>query len=76
MRPEQALAQAVPIPEECEALKVWESSRDQRIEQEFQRRGIDNPVEKEMRRAEVERVIDERIRTLRDLCDQKKPSGS
>jgi hypothetical protein len=65
-------AQEVPIPEECEALKVWESTREQRIEQEFQRRGISNPVDKEMRRTEVERVIDERIQTLRELCAEKK----
>ncbi|HSK28602.1 MAG TPA: hypothetical protein VLA17_01445 [Candidatus Limnocylindria bacterium] len=65
-------AQELKVPEECEALKVWESTRDQRIEQEFQRRGIRNEVEKQFWRSDVEQVIDERIQTLRELCAKKK----
>jgi hypothetical protein len=66
-----AKAQNGPIPEECEAAKIWEESREERIEQEFQRRGISNSVQKQMNRAEVERLVDERIRILKDLCAQK-----
>lgn len=65
-------AQELKVPEECEALKIWESTREQRIEQEFARRGIQNEVEKNFQRREVERVIDERIQTLRELCAKKK----
>jgi len=65
-----AIAQNDPIPEECEAAKIWETTREERIEQEFQRRGISNSVQKQINRAEVERVVDERI--LKDLCAQKK----
>jgi len=67
-----AIAQNEPLPEECEAAKIWETSREERIEQEFQRRGISNPVQQQMNRAEVERVGDERIGILKDLCAQKK----
>ena len=67
-----AAAQNAPVPEECEALTVWESSREDRIEVEFQRRGISNSVEKQLHRAEVEQIVDQRIRTLRELCEQKK----
>ena len=67
-----ALAQSAPVPEECEALAVWESSREERIEQEFQRRGISDSAGKQLRRAEVEQVIDQRIQTLKELCEQKK----
>ena len=66
------VAQNLPLPEECEALAVWQSSREDRIEQEFQRRGILNSVDKQLHRAEVEKVVDQRIQTLKDLCDQKK----
>ena len=67
-----ALAQNAPVPEECEALAVWQSTREERIEQEFQRRGIFNSADKQVHRAEVEQVIDQRIQTLKELCDQKK----
>jgi hypothetical protein len=67
-----AIGQNQPLPEECEAAKIWQATRDQRIEQEFQRRGIFDSAEKQMNRAEVERVIDERIRILTELCEQKK----
>ena len=67
-----AIAQNEPIPDECEAAKIWEGSREERIEQEFQRRGISNSVQKQINRAEVERVVDERIRILKNLCAQKK----
>jgi hypothetical protein len=67
-----AIAQNGPIPEECEAAKIWQETREERIEQEFQRRGISNPVQQQMNRAEVERVVNERIRILKDLCAQKK----
>ena len=56
-----AVAQNAPVPEECEAVAVWESSREDRIEQEFQRRGILNSVDKQLHRAEVEKVVDQRI---------------
>ncbi len=67
-----ALAQNAPVPEECEALAVWQSTREERIEQEFQRRGISNSADKQIHRAEVEQVVDQRIQTLKELCDQKK----
>lgn len=72
MGPLRAAAQNAPAPEECEALAVWESSREDRIEQEFRRRGISNSVEKQLHRAEIEQIVDQRIRTLRELCEQKK----
>jgi hypothetical protein len=65
-------AQTEPMPEECEAAKVWESTRQERIEHEFQRRGISNPVQKDFHRAEIERVVDDRIRLLKELCAQKR----
>jgi hypothetical protein len=65
-------AQNQPMPEECEAAKVWESTRQERIEHEFQRRGISNPVQKDFHRAEIERVVDDRIRLLKELCAQKR----
>ena len=67
-----ALAQDTRVPEECEALALWQSTREQRIEQEFQQRGISDAAEKQLHRAEVERVVDQRIQTLKELCDQKK----
>jgi len=67
-----ALAQNAPVPEECEALAVWQSTREERIEQEFQRRGISNSADKQIHRADVEQVVDQRIQTLKELCDQKK----
>ena len=67
-----ALAQNAPVAEECEALAVWETTRGERIELEFQRRGIFHSADKQLHRAEVERVVDQRIQTLKDLCDQKK----
>jgi hypothetical protein len=67
-----ALAQNTRVPEECEALAVWQSTREERIEQEFQRRGVSDAAEKQLHRAEVEQVIDQQIQTLKELCDQKK----
>ena len=67
-----ALAQDARVPEECEALAVWQSTREERIEQEFQRRGVLNSADKQVHRAEVEQVIDQRIQTLKELCNQKK----
>jgi hypothetical protein len=67
-----ANAQNEPIPEECEAAKIWETTREERIEQEFQRRGISYSVQQQVNRAEVERIVDERIRILKELCAQKK----
>ncbi len=67
-----ALAQNARVPEECEALAVWQSTREERIEQEFQLRGISDAAEKQLHRAEVERVIDQRIQRLKELCNQKK----
>jgi len=71
-RVSNALTQSAPVPEECEAVAVWESTREQRIEQEFQRRGISDAAGKQLHRAEVERVIEQRIQTLKELCEQKK----
>lgn len=65
-------AQSAPVPDECEALAVWESGREDRIEQEFQRRGIFDSAGKQLHRAEVEEVIDQRIQTLKELCNRKK----
>jgi hypothetical protein len=70
-----ATLQVEPIPEECEAAAVWEATREQRIEQEFQRRGLFSASERQFNRAEVERVVDERIRALKEMCEGKKKKG-
>jgi hypothetical protein len=67
-----ATPQVVPIPEECEAAAVWEATRTQRIEQEFQRRGLFSQSERQFNQADVERVVDERIRSLKEMCGRNK----
>jgi hypothetical protein len=67
-----AAAQVAPIPEECEAAAIWEATRAQRIEQEFQRRGLFSQSERQFNQADVERVVDERIRSLKEMCERNK----
>jgi hypothetical protein len=57
-------------PKECDEATVLEGMRESRIEAEFSRRGISNPVEKINRRAEIESEIDNRIRIVKDICEK------
>jgi hypothetical protein len=57
-------------PKECAEATALEEMRENRIEAEFSRRGISDPVEKIKRRAEIESEIDTRIRIVRDICER------
>jgi hypothetical protein len=59
----------VPRPKECDEAAALEALRESRIEAEFNRRGISDPVEKIQRRPEIENQVDERIRIVKDVCD-------
>lgn len=61
---------AEPKPKECDEAMALEAMRESRIEAEFNRRGISDPVEKINRRAEIEREIDDRIRIVKDICER------
>jgi hypothetical protein len=61
---------AEPKPKECDEATVLESMRESRIEAEFSRRGISDPVEKITHRAEIEKQVDDRIRIVKDICDR------
>lgn len=61
---------AEPRPKECEEAVALEAMRESRIEAEFTRRGISDPVEKILRRPEIEKQIDDRIRVVKDICDR------
>ena len=47
-----------------------EAMRESRIEAEFSRRGISDPVEKITYRPEIEKQVDDRIRVVKDICDR------
>jgi hypothetical protein len=57
-------------PKECEEATALEGLRESRIEAEFSRRGIFDPLEKINRRAEIESEIDNRIRIVKDICER------
>jgi hypothetical protein len=57
-------------PKECEDATALEGLRESRIEAEFSRRGIFDPLEKINRRAEIESEIDNRIRIVKDICER------
>lgn len=61
---------AEPKPKECEEAVALEAMRESRIEAEFSRRGISDPVEKILRRPEIEKQIDDRIRIVKDICER------
>ena len=61
---------AEPRPKECEEAMDLESMRESRIEAEFSRRAISDPVEKILHRPEIEKEIDDRIRIVKDICDR------
>jgi hypothetical protein len=59
-----------PRPKECDEAMALEGMRESRIEAEFIRRRISDPVEKINRRAEIESEIDTRIRIVKDICER------
>jgi hypothetical protein len=61
---------AEPRPKECDEAMALEGMRESRIEAEFTRRGISNPVEKIIRRPEIEKQVDDSIRIVKDVCDR------
>jgi hypothetical protein len=61
---------AEPRPKECDEATALEAMRESRIEAEFNRRGISDPVEKINHRAEIEKEIDNRIRIVKDICER------
>jgi hypothetical protein len=44
--------------------------RESRIETELNRRGISDPLERSMHRAEIEKQVDDRIRAVKEVCDK------
>jgi hypothetical protein len=61
---------AEPRPKECDEAIALEGMRESRIETEFNRRGISDPVERITHRPEIEKQVDERIRIVKDICDR------
>jgi hypothetical protein len=61
---------AEPKPKECDEAMALEGMRESRIEAEFSRRRISDPVEKITHRAEIEKQMDDRIRVVKDICDR------
>jgi hypothetical protein len=61
---------AEPRPKECDEAAALESMRENRIEAELSRRGISDPVEKILRRPEIEKQVDDRIRIVKDICNR------
>jgi hypothetical protein len=59
-----------PRPKECDEAAALEGMRESRIETEFNRRGISDPVERITHRPEIEKQVDERIRIVKDICDR------
>jgi hypothetical protein len=57
-------------PKECDEAAALEAMRERRIEAEFSRRGISDPVEKISHRPEIEKQVDDRIRIVKDICDR------
>ncbi len=61
---------AEPKPRECDEAMALEAMRESRIETEFNRRGISDPVERITHRPEIEKQVDDRIRIVKDICDR------
>jgi hypothetical protein len=61
---------AEPKPKECDEAIVLEGMRESRIETELNRRGISDPLERSMHRAEIEKQVDDRIRAVKEVCDK------
>jgi hypothetical protein len=61
---------AEPKPKECDEAVALEAMRESRIEAEFTRRGISDPVEKITHRPEIEKEIDSRIRIVKEICNK------
>jgi hypothetical protein len=61
---------AEPKPKECDEAMALEGMRESRIEAEFSRRGISDPVEKITHRPEIEKQVDDRIRVVKDICER------
>jgi hypothetical protein len=61
---------AEPKPKECDEAMALQGMRENRIEAEFSRRGISDPVERITHRAEIEKQVDDRIRVVKDICDR------
>lgn len=61
---------AEPKPKECDEAIALEAMRESRIEAEYNRRGISDPVEKITLRADIEKQVDDRIRIVKELCDK------
>ena len=59
-----------PKPKECDEAAALEGMRESRIEAEFNRRGISDPVEKITHRAGIEKQVDDRIRIVKEICDK------
>ena len=57
-------------PKECHEATALEEMRESRIEAEFNRRGISDPVEKITYRVEIEKQLDDRIRVVKDICER------
>jgi hypothetical protein len=61
---------AEPKPKECDEAVALEGMRESRIEAEFNRRGISDPVERITHRADIEKQVDDRIRIVKEICDR------
>ena len=61
---------AEPKPKECDEAMVLEGMRESRIEAEFNRRRISDPVERITHRADIEKQVDDRIRIVKEICDR------
>ena len=61
---------AEPKPKVCDEAMVLEGMREIRIEAEFNRRGISDPVERITHRADIEKQVDDRIRIVKEICDR------
>jgi hypothetical protein len=57
-------------PRECDDATVLEKMRESRIEAEFKRRNILDPMEKSNHRAEIEKHVDDRTQVVKDICDR------
>ena len=61
---------AEPKPRECDEAIALEAMRESRIEAEYNRRGISDPVEKITLRADIEKQVDDRIRIIKEICER------
>ena len=57
-------------PKECDEAMALEGMRESRIEAEFNRRGISDPVERIIHRVEIEKQVDDRLRVVKDICER------